>query len=141
MVIGEGKNEVSLTDVENAAHAQLCAAERLNPSASCAGRAYFIGQEQPVVIWEWLGALFERLGVPAPSQRISRRTATCLGVVCEGLWRVLPLSGEPPMTRFVALQLASSHSYDLANAKAELGYRELVSLEEMTERIVSEFGS
>jgi 2-alkyl-3-oxoalkanoate reductase len=42
--------------------------------------------------------------------------------VAEGLWTVLPLPGEPPMTRFVASQLAASHWYDLAPARAAFGY-------------------
>ena len=41
------------------------------------------------------------------------------------------------MTRFVARQLATSHSYDLAPARRDFGYRERVSLEEGTERLIA----
>jgi hypothetical protein len=40
------------------------------------------------------------------------------------------------MTRFVALQLARSHSYDMAPAQRDFGFREPLSLEQATERLV-----
>ena len=42
------------------------------------------------------------------------------------------------MTRFVALQLATTHSYDLEPARRDLGYAELVSMAEATERVVAD---
>ena len=138
MIIGDGKNEVSVTDVENAAHAHLCAARALEPGAACAGRAYFVGQEQPVLIWEWVTSLFGRLGVPAPTRHVSRRTAYFIGALCEVIWRALPLKGEPPMTRFVAMQMSTSHSYRLEPIRRDLAYSERVALDELTSRIAQD---
>ena len=56
--------------------------------------------------------------------------------MCEALWRTLPLKGEPPMTRFVAAQLATDHSYDLTPAERDFGYVERVDLAEATRRSV-----
>ena len=135
-IIGDGTNEVSLTDVDNAALAHVEAALRLAPDAPHAGRAYFIAQSEPVRIWDWLNHVLRELGVPSPTRRVSRRAAYAGGALCEALWRLLPLGGEPPMTRFVALQLAGSHSYDLAPARRDFGYEERIDLESATERIV-----
>jgi len=134
-IIGDGQNEVSLTDVENAAHAHLCAAKSLSPDAACAGRAYFVGQAEPVKIWSWVADLFTELGVPAPTKKISQRAAYSIGVLCESLWRILPLAGEPPMTRFVAMQMSTSHSYSLEPIQRDLGYVEQVTLRELTARL------
>jgi hypothetical protein len=41
------------------------------------------------------------------------------------------------MTRFLALQLATSHSYDVGALERELGYRERVSTAEATARLVA----
>ena len=41
------------------------------------------------------------------------------------------------MTRFVAAQLSTSHSYDLAPARDDFGYREEVSLAEGTRRLIA----
>jgi 2-alkyl-3-oxoalkanoate reductase len=140
-VVGRGDNLVSLTYVDNAAHAHLCAARRLDPEqpeAAPAGRAYFVNQEEPVALWPWLFELFGALGVPLPKRRLPRRVAYGAGALCEALWRALPLPGEPPMSRFVALQLASSHTYDMGPARRDLGYTERVGLDEATQRTIED---
>ena len=136
-VVGAGANEVSLTYVENAAGAHLDAAATLAPGAPHAGKAYFVAQAEPVRLWEWIGALFERMQVPPPTRRVSARAAYAGGAVLELVWRLARLRGEPPMTRFVAAQLATSHSYDLEPARRDFGYRERVSMSEGTERLIA----
>ena len=138
-VVGRGDNEVSLTWVGNAAQAHLDAAERLAPDAPHAGRAYFIGQREPVRLWDWIGELLRRIGEPPPGRRVPRALATAGGALCEGLWRLLRRPGEPPMTRFVAAQLASSHSYDMEPARRDFGYVERVGLAEATDRLVEHY--
>ncbi len=138
-IVGDGQNEVTLSYVENAAHAHLCAAKTLAPGAPHAGRAYFVGQEEPVLLWEWINNLLKRLGVPTVERRISENAAYRVGAVLEAAWRILPLSGEPPMTRFVATQLARSHSYDMEPARRDFGYSEIVSMESAVDATVSAF--
>ena len=136
-VVGDGKNEVSLTAVENAVEAHLAAADRLAPGAQHAGRAYFVSQREPVVLWTWLGDLLERLGVPRPRRRVPLFAAYAAGATLEAWWRVRGLPGEPAMTRFLALELARSHSYDMAPAERDFGYRERSSMSQVTEQLAS----
>jgi len=138
-IVGDGHNEVSLTYVGNAARAHRLAAERLEPGAAHAGRAYFLGQEEPVRLWTWIHELLADLDLPPVTRRVSLGTATRVGAALEVLWRALGLGGEPPMTRFIAAQLATSHSYDLAPAKRDFGYSEEVDLREATRRIVAHY--
>ena len=135
-IVGDGKNEISFTWVENAAVAHADALERLEPGAACAGRAYFVAQEEPVVLWDWLAELFERSGVPRPGKRVSRAAAYVAGAFAESAWRLLRRAGDPPMTRFLALQLGTTHSYAVDAAKRDLGYRERVGTREATERLI-----
>jgi 2-alkyl-3-oxoalkanoate reductase len=132
--VGPGDNEVTLCYVENAALAHVQAAERLEPEAPHAGGAYFVGQREPVRLWEWIDELLGALGIPPVRRRLSLRTAYSLGAVLEGLWRVLRISGEPPMTRFVATQLATSHSYSMEPAERDFGYAPRVEMAEALER-------
>lgn len=132
--VGDGTNEVTMCFVDNAAEAHLCAGDRLQPGAPLAGQAYFIGQEEPVRIWEWLDQLLAALGDPPIRKRISLGAARTVGGLLELLWTLLPLPGEPRMTRFVATQLATSHSYTMEPARRDLGYREVVGLEDATRR-------
>ncbi len=124
-VVGDGENRVSLTYVDNAAAAHLQAADALvRDGAACgaAGRAYFVNDATPVALWTWLGRLFAELGLPPVGGRVPVRVAWMLGAVAEAAWTVFPMAGEPPMTRFAALQLATHHTYDLAPARADFGY-------------------
>ncbi len=135
--VGSGANQVTLCYVANAAAAQLAAVERLSPAAPHAGKAYFIGQEAPVLLWEWIDELFTALGVKPVRSSISQTTAERIGLVCENLWRILPLGGEPPMTRFVAGQLATSHSYTMEPAARDFGWRPAVAMDEAMERTLT----
>jgi len=136
-IVGDGRNEVSLTWIGNAVRAHLDAADRLGPGAAHAGRAYFVAQREPVVLWEWIGALLDRLGVPRPRRRVPLAAAYASGAALELLWRALGKTSEPPMTRFLALELARSHSYDMAPAERDFGYRETVSMRAATERLAA----
>jgi nucleoside-diphosphate-sugar epimerase len=135
--VGRATNRVSLTFVENAAHAHLDAAVRLAPGAAHAGRAYFVNQAEPVVLWQWIDEVLAGLGAKRAKHHVSARTAYGAGALCEFLWRVLPLSGEPPMTRFVAQQLTLEHTYSLAPAQRDFGYEERVTLADATARTIA----
>lgn len=138
VIVGRGENRVTCTDVENAAAAHLDAAQRLSPDAPHAGRAYFIGQEEPIRLWSWINALLERLGLAPATRRIPEGLARGLGLALELAWKATRAGGEPPLTRFLALQLARSHTYDLGPARRDFGYRERISLAEATERAIED---
>lgn len=125
--VGDGSNEVTLCAVDNAAHAHLRAADALALDAPHAGRAYFIGQEEPVLLWPWIDELLARFDLAPVTRSLSLRNAYAIGAALEALWKLTLRSSEPPLTRFVALQLGTSHSYDMAPARRDFGYRELVS--------------
>lgn len=145
-IVGSGRNRVDMIHVENAADAHLLAEAALdgchllsdNSAASpeAGGRAYFVTNGEPVVLWEWINALLGALGEPPVTKRISLRTAIAVGAVCEAVWRGLRLRGEPPMTRFVAAELAKDHWFDLTAARRDLGYVPRVSMAEGTAELI-----
>lgn len=135
--VGEGKNLVDITYIDNAAEAHLLAADALGPSAPCAGRAYFISQGQPVSLWPWLNQLLHAVGAPTVTRRISLRSAMLVGATLEGIYGLLGLKREPMMTRFVANQLAKSHYFDISAARRDLGYFPRVSLQDGMERLLA----
>lgn len=133
-IVGDGNNEVTLCFVENAALAHALAADSLTIDSPHAGRAYFIGQERPVRLWDWIHSVLQQLDIAPIERQVSLRVAYTAGALLEAVYRVLPLRGEPRMTRFVATQLATSHSYSMAPARDHFGYREEVGQLEATER-------
>lgn len=137
--VGSGSNRVSMCFVDNAAWAHLDAARRLAPNAAHAGRAYFVNHSEPVRVWDWIDRVLTAVGARPPQRGISASAAYRVGALCEVVWRSLPLSGEPPMTRFVAQQLALEHTYSLEPARRDFGYTERVSLADATERTIDYF--
>ena len=71
-------------------------------------------------------------------KRISAAAAWKAGAVLEAVYRCLFLPGEPPMTRFLASKLSSSHHYSIQAAKRDFGYSPAVSVEEGTRRLEPE---
>jgi len=132
--VGPGTNQADLTYVEDAARAHLLAAEALAPGSPAAGAAYFISQDEPVNVWDWIKALLARLGLPPVRRRLPLSAARALGGAMELAYRALPLQGEPRLTRFLASELAKSHYYDIGRAKKELGYAPQFTMEEALER-------
>ena len=136
--IGDGANEISMAYVENVAAAHLQAAKALAPDSPVAGQAYFVNEPEPVGCWEWINTLLGRAGLPPIRKSISTKAAYRIGAVLEGVYTVLRLQGEPPMTRFLASQLSTSHSYDISKARRDFGYEPVVSVEEGLARLEPE---
>jgi nucleoside-diphosphate-sugar epimerase len=114
--------------VENVAHAHLLACDALTPDSAVNGQAYFINEPEPVNLWHWVNELLTRAGLPPVKKKISSNLAWGLGACLEGLFTLGGISAEPPMTRFVALQLSQSHSYSIDKARNDFGYSPLVSV-------------
>ena len=134
--VGSGENLVDITYVDNAAHAHILAAEQMGKSSKIGGQAYFIGQERPVKLWEWINNLFRDLGLQPVNSHVSYRTAYFIGIILEGSYTLLSLSKEPRMTRFLAEQLARSHYFSHAKARRDFGYKPIISLVEGHQRLL-----
>jgi nucleoside-diphosphate-sugar epimerase len=140
-IVGEGTNRVDMVHVDNAADAHIAAEAALCDRAPVAGgRAYFITNGEPIVLWEWVNGLLAALGQAPVTRRISLRAATAIGCACEIAWSLLPLESEPPMTRFVAAELARDHWFDISAARRDLGYVPRVSMAEGTAELVRILG-
>lgn len=121
--IGAGTNRVDITHVDHAAAAHVQALDALAAADSpVAGNAYFIGDREPVVLWDWIRDLLGQLALTLPARAVPFRVAYLAGGALEGLYRLLPMLGEPPMTRFVAAQFAMSHWFSHARAARDFGY-------------------
>ncbi len=128
--VGDGTNLIDTIYVENAAAAHLQAADALVPGARLAGRAYFLSQGEPVNCWQWIDQVLALAGLPPVRRSISLATAWRIGHAMELIYGSLRLAGEPPMTRFLAAQLATSHYYDISRARRDFGYQPQVSTAE-----------
>jgi nucleoside-diphosphate-sugar epimerase len=129
-LVGREDKRVDATFIDNAADAHLLAADRLGPSAACAGRAYFIAQGEPRPVSEHLNSILGAAGLPPVTKRIPTSLAWCAGAAAEALYLLLRREEEPPLTRFAVRQLSTAHWYDLDAARRDLGYEPRVSTRE-----------
>lgn len=138
-VVGNGRNKVDLTYIDNAADAHIQAWAAVG-SGTGGGRPYFITNDEPVVLWQWINQLLGMLEMPPVTKSISLSAAYRLGAALEFVYKTLRLRAEPPMTRFVAVELAKDHYFSTAAARKELGYVPRITVEEGLGRLVGSLG-
>ncbi len=100
-----------------------------------AGKAYFLSQGEPVNCWQWIDEILALADLPPVRKSISYRSAWRLGTALEKVYGWLNLQGEPPMTRFLAAQLATSHWFDISAARRDFGYQPQISTAEGMRRL------
>lgn len=135
-IVGDGGNLVDIAYIDNVVHAHLLAADNLHTTATAAGHAFFIGQQEPVSLWSWINELFVHMDVPKVNTKLSLGKAKAIGWLLEKVYGTLQLEEEPKMTRFLAEQLALSHWFSKKNARTLLGYSEKVTTEQGVERLI-----
>ncbi len=133
--IGDGKNLVDTVYISNAADAHISAADKLAEHPELSGRIYFITQGEPMPLWDMIDAILKAGGLEPVKRSMSRKTAGVIGSVCEAIYKTFNIRGEPPMTRFVAEELSTSHWFDISAAKRDLGYTPRVSTAEGLRRL------
>ncbi len=125
--VGDGRNLVDTTYIDNAASAHINADEALAANPDLSGRIYFISQGEPIPLWEMVDEILRAGGKPPVRGTIPRRLAWLIGAVLEGVYGIFRLPGEPRMTRFMAEELATAHWFDISAARRDLGYAPTIS--------------
>lgn len=120
--VGDGNNLIDSTYIDNAVAAHLLAADRLEPDAVMAGRAYFVSQGDPRPLRELVLGILAAAGIDGVPGNIPFPVAYVLGALAEGAFAVTGRRSDPPMTRFLARQLATPHWFDIGAARRDLGY-------------------
>ncbi len=126
--IGDGRNLVDLTYVENVAHALVLAAE----SEQAINKTYTITNDEHVPLWEVIRVVLQRLHLSTNLRRIPLPVALAAASLMEAMARVT--GSEPLLTRYSAAILARTQTYDISAAKRDLGYVPIVSIDDGIER-------
>lgn len=83
--------------------------------------AFNLSHGEPVEMQAFIADIFRRLDLPPPTRTVSYRVARTAAHAAELAWTLLPLRGEPPVTRFGIDVLSFSKTFDIAKARAALG--------------------
>jgi 2-alkyl-3-oxoalkanoate reductase len=133
--VGDGTNIVDTIYIDNAALAHVLAEKKLRSNPQLSGRVYFISQDEPIALWEMVNRILAVAGKPPVKRRISPGKALMAGSILEMVYKLFRIKSEPPITRFVARELATSHWFNIQAAKSDLGYNPMVSTDEGFKRL------
>ena len=137
-IIGDGKNIVDLTYVDNVAQCIERALERLRSDPnSVNGHTYNVTNGESIHLWDLIGELAQRFEKPKPRKRIPYGVARKIAGLSEGWHRATRSKGEPRLTRYSVDSLALDATLDIGAARGDLGYEPEVGMSEGVERFVA----
>jgi len=135
-VIGSGAALIDTTFVDNAADALVAAVDTCGPVH---GEALVVSNGEPRPVAEVIGRLCRAAGVPGPRRRVPFPVAWMAGAAVEGVWAATRRRDTPPLTRFLAEQLATAHWFDQRRTRAALGWSPRVGLDEGFDRLAAAY--
>lgn len=115
--------------VDNAATAIAQAVERCHLPA-LDRQALVVTNGEPRTVRELVSRMARAAGAPEPTRSVPFAVARRAGAAAERAWRVSGASGEPPITEFLAEQLATAHWFDQRRTRSLLDWTPTVSLDE-----------
>ncbi len=139
-LVDDGAALIDTTYLDNAVDALVAALDRAE-APQVQGRAFVISNGQPRTVAELLARICRAAGLPAPHRHVPRTVAYAGGSVAERVWARLQRSDDPPMTAFLAEQLATAHWFDQREVRTALGWQPRVGLEEGFERLTRWFAT
>ena len=137
-LVGGGTALVDTTYLDNAGGAFVAALQRIEVGR---GQSFVVTNDEPRPIGELVAGICHAMGVPAPRARVPLPVAWGLGAVVEGAVALserlprLPVITQPPMTRFLAEQMATAHWFDQRRTQEVLDWRPRVSIDEGLARL------
>ncbi|WP_370476571.1 NAD-dependent epimerase/dehydratase family protein [Tamlana flava] len=135
-LLGRKKYLVDITYIDNAAKAHLQVLNKMiDEPKSLGGKPYFISQDEPISVQEFIDRLLYCGGLDPVDKRINPIVARFAGWTIQTFYRVFKLKKEPPFDLFIAKQLSSSHWYDISAAKRSFNYFPEVSTDEGMKRL------
>jgi nucleoside-diphosphate-sugar epimerase len=139
VLIDDGAALIDSTYVDNAADAIAQSLEWCE-DPDVHGRAFVVSNGEPRTVFELVSRIALAAGGEPPRRRIPYPVARGAGVIVERGWARTGRPDEPPITAFVAEQLATAHWFDQRETRRALHWQPRVSIEEGLDRLTRSFG-
>lgn len=118
LAVGDGRQRISLTSVDNLVQACLLAA------TGPVGHGVFnVTDAEPVVLDDALRAILKERGVDAEPYYLPLALVEPLAVAVEAAFRLLRRADPPRLTRYAVGHLAVERTLNITAARDRLGYR------------------
>jgi len=129
--IGDGRNLVDLTYVENVADALVLALD----AQAANGKTYMITNDEHIALWDVIRLVLRRLGIATDLRRVPLAAALAAAGLME--FRAMLTGREPLLTRYSAAILGRTQTYDISAARRDLGYAPRISVAAGIERTLA----
>lgn len=126
-LLDAGAALIDTTYIDNATSALVAALHRMD---HIRGLALVVSNGEPRPVGELLAGICAAGGVPAPAWSVPGPLARVAGSLVEKAWLLAGKTEEPPMTRFLAEQLSTSHWFDQRQTRRLLDWTPAVPLDE-----------
>lgn len=126
-IVGTGAALIDSTYIDNAADAIVAGLDR---APALGGQAFVISNGQPRPVRELINRIVMAAGLELPTVRVPYAIARAGGFAAEKVWDRTEREDDPPMTRFLAEQLATAHWFDQRATRRALQWEPAVSLDE-----------
>lgn len=126
-IIGKGRNIVDVTYIENMTSSQIVAAKAIIENPEASGKAYFITNGEPVLLWDFMNKILEVAGVDKIKKSVPAWIAEVLSVFIDASHKVIMKNREPLFTRFLVKELTQNHWFNICNARSILRYNPVIS--------------
>ncbi|XP_078268500.1 sterol-4-alpha-carboxylate 3-dehydrogenase, decarboxylating isoform X2 [Rhinoraja longicauda] len=140
-MIGNGKNLVDFTYVDNVVHGLILAAENLHRNSRISGKAYHITNDEPIPFWTFLSELLVGLNYDRPKYHIPYLLAYYLAALLTIFLMLLKpfLTIKPTFTPMRVALAGTFHYYSCERAKRDLGYKPVICLSEGIKNTIQSF--
>ncbi|NHC46389.1 NAD-dependent epimerase/dehydratase family protein [Motilibacter aurantiacus] len=135
-LVGSGAALIDTTYVDNAAAAMVAALDRADVAH---GRPLVVSNGEPRTVAELFERICRAAGVAPPRLHVPFPVAAAGGALVERVWSALRRQDDPPMTRFLAEQLATAHWFDQRRTRELLAWEPQVSLAEGFDRLAAAY--
>ncbi len=128
--IGANEYYIDTTYIDNLCDAHLCALDALSNSIAADGQAYFISNDEPIKIWDFINSILKAHGMSPINKKLSVRSALAISWCLENYHKIFLPNKEPALTHFAVNEVITSHWFDIYKAKKTLSYHPKVSIEQ-----------
>ncbi|MFK8083576.1 MAG: NAD-dependent epimerase/dehydratase family protein [Granulosicoccus sp.] len=135
-LVGSGQAFIDTTFIDNAASAIVAGIDNIERAA---GQALVISNGQPRTVNEIIYRILKAADIDKALRHVPTPIAIAAGMTIEKIWQALDRQDDPPMTRFLAEQLATAHWFDQRKTRELLNWQPEVGLDEGFHRLTQSF--
>lgn len=133
--IGSCKNLVDVSYIDNVVMGHINAARAMIDNPAVTGKAYFITNGTPVLLWDFLDMILQASGLEALKKRVPVWVATIISHMSESFQR-LSANDQGTLTPFIVSELTHSHWFDISKARRLLNYNPKISNKEGLSKMI-----